>query len=358
MMPNDIPPACRKNLKTGTVIPAMPLALNEQRHLDERHQRALIRYYLDSGAGGIAAGVHTTQFEIRSPKFGLLEPVLSLVSREIDSYSKKTGNQIFKISGVCGRTPQAVKEAVLAKDLGFHAVLLSLAAMSASTTEQLIEHCRTISGIMPLFGFYLQSSVGGRDLPYSFWRKFVEIENVAGIKIAPFNRYKTLDVVRALADAGREKEIPLYTGNDDNILADLLTEYLIPTKGGVKKIRMVGGLLGHWSVWTKKAVKLLSEIHSCTSSESPIPQELLSRGQQITDANAAFFDAANNYKGCIAGIHQVLKMQGLLRGTWCLNPDEHLSNGQLEEITRVYSDYPHLNDDEFVRENLDRWLTE
>ena len=345
----DIPQTCLEKLKEGTVIPAMPLAITEQRNLDERFQKALLRYYMDSGVGGIAAGVHTTQFEIRSPEFGLLEPVLTLVSREIDSYSEITGSQILKISGVCGKTSQAVEEASLSRDLGFHAVLLSLAAMSESNTKQLIDHCRTISGIMPVIGFYLQPSVGGSDLPYSFWRQFAEIENVAGIKIAPFNRYKTLDAVRALADAGREKEIPLYTGNDDNIVADLLTEYQIPTKDGIKNIRIVGGLLGHWSVWTKKAVELLSEIHSYTRSGLPIPQELLSRGQQITDANAAFFDAANDYSGCIAGIHQMLKQQGLLRGIWCLNPDENLSIGQLGEITRIHSDYPHLNDDEFVR---------
>ncbi len=355
---NNIPPACRTKLRQGTVIPAMPLAIDEKRHLDPKYQKALIRYYLDSGAGGIAAGVHTTQFEIRSPEFSLLRPVLSLVSQEIDNYSKEAPGQILKISGVCGKTPQAVGEAALAEDLGFHAVLLSLSAMADADTESLIDHCRAVAEIMPLFGFYLQPSVGGRDLPYSFWRKFAEIENVAGIKIAPFNRYKTLDVVRAVADAGREKEIPLYTGNDDNIVADLLTEYLIQAKRGEKKVRIVGGLLGHWSVWTRKAVELLSEIHSYTDPGLPIPRELLSRGQQITDANAAFFDAANNYRGCIAGIHEVLKMQGLMAGTWCLNPDERLSAGQLEEITRVYSAYPHLNDDEFVRGNLQKWLSE
>jgi dihydrodipicolinate synthase/N-acetylneuraminate lyase len=210
---------------------------------------------------------------------------------------------------------------------------------------------------MPVFGFYLQPSVRGRDLPYSFWREFAEIENVTGIKIAPFNRYKTLDVVRAVADAGRENEIPLYTGNDDNIVADLLTEYRVQAGGKEKKIRIAGGLLGHWSVWTKKAVELLEEIHTCINSGSPVPHELLSRGQQITDANAAFFDSSNNFKGCIAGIHQVLKIQGLLAGTWCLDPNELLSEGQLEEIERVYADYPHLNDDEFVRNNLRRWLS-
>ncbi len=355
---NTIPPGCQKKLRQGTVIPAMPLAIDEKRKLDLKHQKALIRYYLDSGAGGIAAGVHTTQFAIRSPEFRLLKPVLSLVSREIDSYSKKTPGQVLKISGVCGKTPQAVEEAALAGNLGFHAVLLSLAAMADSDTGSLIDHCRAVAEIMPLFGFYLQPSVGGRDLPYSFWREFAEIENVAGIKIAPFNRYKTLDVVRAVADAGREEEIPLYTGNDDNIVADLLTEYLVPAKGGTKRVRIVGGLLGHWSVWTRKAVELLSEIHSYTDPGLPIPGELLSRGQQITDANAAFFDAANNYRGCIAGIHEVLKMQGLMAGTWCLNPDEKLSEGQLEEIARVHTAYPYLNDDEFVSENLQRWLSE
>ncbi len=355
---NHIPSACQTKLRQGTVIPAMPLAIDEKRHLDQKHQKALIRYYLDSGAGGIAAGVHTTQFEIRSPEFGLLRPILSLVSQEIDNYSNKASGQILKISGVCGKTFQAVDEAALAEDLGFHAVLLSLSAMADSDTRSLINHCRAVAKIMPLFGFYLQPSVGGRDLSYSFWREFAEIENVAGIKIAPFNRYKTLDVVRAVADAGRENEIPLYTGNDDNIVADLLTEYLVPARDDVKRIRIVGGLLGHWSVWTRKAVELLSEIHACTAGPGlPIPGELLSRGQQITDANAAFFDAANNYKGCIAGIHEVLKMQGLMAGTWCLNPDEKLSAGQLQEIKRVHKAYPHLNDDEFVRANLQRWLS-
>ena len=353
----DIPPSCRKKLLTGTVIPAMPLALNKLRRLDERRQRALVRYYIDSGAGGIAVGVHTTQFEIRSPKFRLLEPVLSLVSEEIDSYGSKTGAQIIKISGVCGRTPQALEETFLAEKLGFHAVLLSLSAMSEASNRQLIDHCRSVSRIMPVFGFYLQPSVGGRDLTYAFWREFAEIENVAGIKIAPFNRYKTLDVVRAVADSGREKEIALYTGNDDNIVADLLTEYPVPVKDEIKKIQIAGGLLGHWSVWTKKAVELLREIHACKNTRLPVYSELLSRGQQITDANAAFFDSTNNFKGCIAGINQVLKMQGLLEGIWCLDPNEALSKGQLEEIKRVHTCYPHLNDDEFVRKNLQRWLS-
>lgn len=356
MIISDIPATCLEILRKGTVIPAMPLALRPDRSLDERHQKALIRYYMDAGAGGIAAAVHTTQFAIRSPEFRLLEPVLSLTSREIDSYGKKTGSRIIKISGVCGKTAQAIEEAALAQKLGYHAVLLSLSALAESDTRELINHCRKIAGIMPVFGFYLQPSVGGRNLPYSFWREFVEIDNIAGIKIAPFNRYKTLDVVRAVADAGREKEIPLYTGNDDNIVADLLTEYRFPTKEGLKKIRITGGLLGHWSVWTRKAVELLSEIHDCSEAGKPIPRELLSRGQQITDANAALFDAANDFKGCIAGIHQVLKQQGLLNGIWCLNPEETLSEGQLEEISRIIKDYPDLNDDGFVRQNLDSWL--
>jgi len=210
--------------------------------------------------------------------------------------------------------------------------------------------------MMPLVGFYLQPAVGGRVLPYSFWSAFAEIENVVAIKIAPFNRYQTLDVVRAVCMAGREREIALYTGNDDNIVVDLLTEYAIPTPMGTRHARIVGGLLGHWAVWTQKAAALLDEIHALTEAGAPVPQELLTRAARITDCNAAFFDAAHTFAGCIPGLHTVLQRQGLLAGTWTLNPQEKLSPGQFREITRVYHDYPELNDDAFVRENLTIWL--
>ncbi|MEP6536912.1 MAG: dihydrodipicolinate synthase family protein [Bryobacteraceae bacterium] len=326
----------RARLRQGLVIPAHPLALTAERKLDERRQRALTRYYAACGAGGIAVGVHTTQFAIR--EVGLLKPVLEMARQEAGG--------CLSIAGICGPTPQAVREAELAAGLGYDAGLLSLAALPNAITRKLIEHTKAVASVIPIVGFYLQPAVGGRVLPYDFWRRFAEIENVVAIKMAPFNRYQTLDVIRAVADSGRAAEISLYTGNDDNIVADLLTEF--PLSG--KKLRIVGGLLGHWAVWTKRAVELLDSIHTLP------PGEALTSGVQITDSNAAFFDAANGFHGCIAGLHEVLRRQGLLEGRWCLNPDEDLSPGQMEEIDRIYAAYPALNDDEFVRENLDAWL--
>lgn len=346
----------RKNLQRGLVIPAMPLALGARRRFDERHQRALARYYIDAGTGGLAVGVHTTQFEIREPDVGLFEPVLSLISAEIDAWCAQRGRSIVKIAGVCGRTAQAIREATFARHAGYDAALLSLSAFAGDEAPTIIEHCRAIAKILPLVGFYLQPAVGGRVLPYAFWREFAEIDNVVAIKIAPFNRYQTLDVVRAVCDAGRDREIALYTGNDDNIVTDLLTEYAIETPSGTRRARIVGGLLGHWAVWTRKAVALLDHVHALTATGTPISPEWLTRAAQITDSNAAFFDAAHNFAGCIPGIHEVLRRQGLLAGTWCLNPCEVLSPGQREEIDRVYRAYPHLNDDDFVAENLDTWL--
>ena len=336
-------------LQRGAVIPACPLALTANRKLDERRQRALIRYYIAAGAGGIAAGVHTTQFEIRD--HGLYKPVLELVTSEV----RRTGSSIVKIAGVCGHTKQAASEAATARELGYDAVLLSLGALRDAADDELIEHCRSIGEILPLVGFYLQPSAGGRLLPYSFWRRFAEIENVAAIKIAPFNRYQTIDVVRAIAESGRD-DIALYTGNDDNIVLDLLTPYRFMVNGAMVERRIVGGLLGHWAVWTKRAVELLDECHRIISSDEPIAQSVLARAIAITDANAAFFDAANHYAGCIPGIHEVLRRQSLLQGTWCLDPNETLSPGQLAEIDRVYWAYPELNDDSFVKEHLDQWL--
>jgi dihydrodipicolinate synthase/N-acetylneuraminate lyase len=318
------------------VIPAHPLALTAERKLDERRQRALTRYYVAAGAGGIAVGVHTTQFAIREA--GLLKPVLELARQE--------AGDCLSIAGVCGPTLQAVREAELAVNCGYQAGLLSLAALPNATTRKLIEHVTAVAAVIPVVGFYLQPAVGGRVLPYEFWRRFAEIENVVAIKMAPFNRYQTLDVIRAVADSGRADEIALYTGNDDNIVADLLTEFHF----GGRKLRIVGGLLGHWAVWTKRAVDLLQRLRT-----TPLP-EALTTGVQITDSNAAFFDAANGFRGCIAGLHEVLRRQGLLEGLWCLDPDEGLSPGQMEEIDRVYAAYPALNDDDFVRENLNAWM--
>ena len=352
----DLPRPIVESVRKGLVIPASPLALDAQRKFDPRRQKALVRYYIDAGAGGVACGVHSTQFEIRDPNVALFEPVLKLVSATMDEAAKKAGRPIFKVSGVCGRTEQALKEAQFAQDNGYHACLLSLAAMAKEEIPAIVKHCRAISEIMPIIGFYLQPAVGGRVLPYEFWRAFAEIDNVIAIKMAPFNRYQTFDVIRAVCEARRAKDITLYTGNDDNIVVDLLTEFKIHTGRGEESIRIKGGLLGHWCVWTKRAVEQLEAIHSIVAKKEPIPQACLTLAAQVTDANAAFFDPAHAFAGCIPGIHEVLRRQGLLQGTHCINPHEKLSPGQSAEIDRVYKSYPHLNDDAFVKENLARWL--
>jgi dihydrodipicolinate synthase/N-acetylneuraminate lyase len=331
----------REKLRRGVVIPAHPLALDVNRKLDERRQRALTRYYLASGAGGVAVGVHTTQFEIRDPRVGLYQPVLTLAMEELRA------TDAIRIAGIVGATPQALKEAELAARAGYHVGLLSLAALRQASVAELTEHARAVASVIPVFGFYLQPAVGGRILPYEFWRRFAEIENVVAIKMAPFNRYQTLDVVRAVAESGRADEIALYTGNDDSIVVDLLT----PFRFGGRTLRIAGGLLGHWAVWTRRAVELLEQIH-----KDPECPGWLTRAAEVTDSNAAFFDTANQFAGCIAGLHEVLRRQGLMAGRWCLNPAEDLSSGQVEEIDRVYAAYPHLNDDDFVRQNLDAWL--
>ncbi|MDQ3441476.1 MAG: dihydrodipicolinate synthase family protein [Planctomycetota bacterium] len=346
----------RDTLHKGLVIPAHPLALNAQRKLDERRQRALTRYYIAAGSGGLAVGVHTTQFEIRDPQHGLYEPVLSLAAEEMDRADKDRGVPLVRIGGIAGQTEQATKEAGILRDLKYHAGLLSLGAMAKAEDDALIAHCRAVSEIIPLVGFYLQPAVGGRALPYSFWRRFAEIENVVAIKMAPFNRYQTLDVVRAIAESGRD-DVALYTGNDDNIVMDLITPYQIHLGGDAfVERRIVGGLLGHWSVWTKAAVGLLVDCQHY-GRQRQVPQEVFVRSIEVTDSNAAFFDAANKFAGCIAGLHEVLRRQGLLEGIWCLNPNEGLSPGQKEEIDRVYAAYPHLNDDDFVEEGRDDWLS-
>jgi dihydrodipicolinate synthase/N-acetylneuraminate lyase len=340
----------RTHLLAGQVIPAHPLALTADRKLDERHQRALTRYYLAAGAGGIAVGVHTTQFAIRDPAHGLFEPVLALAAETVATEIAIRPRPFARIAGVIGRTSQAVREAEAAARLGYDAVLLSLGAWEEDSIDGMLAHCEAVGELLPLFGFYLQPAVGGRVLSYEFWRRFVEIPAVVAIKIAPFNRYQTLDVIRAVADARRD-DVALYTGNDDNILLDLLTRF---RHGGAER-RIVGGLLGQWAVWTRNAVTMLGSLRRLTP-ESPIDPAWLRTATAITDANSALFDAANGFAGCIAGIHEVLRRQGLMQGIWCLDPAEGLSRGQLEEIERVLGAYPDLRDDEWVAEHKDAWL--
>jgi dihydrodipicolinate synthase/N-acetylneuraminate lyase len=331
----------REHLRAGQVIPAHPLALTESRSLDEARQRGLTRYYIDAGAGGVAVGVHTTQFAIRDSGVGLLRPVLELAIDEARA-NAETNRTFAMIAGVCGPTAQASGEAELAAALGYDAGLLSLGGLGNAGDDELLAHCRTIAEIIPLFGFYLQPAVGGRVLSYEFWREFAEIPNVWAIKIAPFNRYQTIDVVRAVVEAGRN-DVALYTGNDDNIVADLLTPFPISV-GGTTVLRWIdGGLLGQWAVWTRGAVALLAAIKDARASGEYGPT-LLSHGAALTDANAAVFDAANGFAGCIPGIHEVLRRQGLLDGVWCLDPDEVLSPGQAEEISRVERSYPEVTD--------------
>jgi hypothetical protein len=344
-------------LHGGVVIPAHPLALTADRRLDERHQRALTRYYLAAGAGGVAVAVHTTQFAIRDPRVGLFEPVVALAAETANEFAERHRRPVVKVGGVVGPTEQALREAALLRDRGYHIALLSLAAHKEATVDQLIEHCRAVAEIMPLMGFYLQPAVGGRLLPVEFWRRFAELPNAVAIKIAPFNRYQTLDVVRGVAESGRAEEIALYTGNDDNIIVDLLSPYRIGTPAGAKTLRIRGGLLGHWACWTRSAVQQLLECHNAGTEEGIRP-DLLRLANEVTDANSAFFDVKNNFAGCIAGIHEVLRRQGLMAGRWCLDPHEDLSPGQMEEIDRVYRAYPHLNDDAFVEKHRDEWLKE
>jgi hypothetical protein len=343
------------------------LALDARRKLDERRQRALTRYYLTAGAGGVAVGVHTTQFAIREPSVGLLRPVLELAAEEVKRHVQAAhgGAAIARIAGICGQTRQAVGEAQLARELGYDLGLLSLTAMKDRSLDEMIGHARAISEVIPIFGFYLQPAVGGRVLPFAFWRQLAEIENLVAIKIAPFNRYHTLDVVRAIAESGRAGQVALYTGNDDNIIADLLTTYRINCGGRPVTLRIVGGLLGHWAVWTRRAVEQLEAIHRLLAGQ-PEPaasphagmtvSDWLRQGIEVTDANAAFFDAANGFAGCIAGLHEVLRRQGLFEGRWCIDAGEDLSPGQSQEIDRICSAYPHLNDDAFVTAHRDEWL--
>lgn len=343
--------------REGCVIPALPLALDGDRKWDPRRQRALIRYYLDAGAGGIAVAVHTTQFEIREPGIDLFAPLLALASSEMDAYVARTGRPVFKIAGVCGQTEQAVEEAKAAKAAGYHAVLLSPGGLGAFGEDYLVERTRQVAAQMPVIVFYLQTAVGGRRFSYPYWQAVFATEQVIGLKSAPFDRYQTLDMMRAAALSPRADEISAYTGNDDSIIVDLLTPYAFEEGGRVAEKSFVGGLLGHWAVWTKSAVEHLAAIKRARAQGS-VPQALLTLAAQVTDANGAFFDVANGFAGCIAGVHEVLRRQGLLDNILCLNPAETLSPGQAEEIDRVYRMYPALHDDAFVRANLQGWLAD
>lgn len=348
----QLDPTINGLLQQGTVIPAHPLALTEERKLDEKRQRALTRYYLTAGAGGVAVGVHTTQFEIRESEYNLLEPVLSIASEEVRSFASQ--RPVIAVAGICGPTEQALKEAELAARYGYHLGLLSMGGLHDYSEADLLKHARRIAEVIPLFGFYLQPAVGGRVLSYSFWKEFADIPNMYAIKIAAFNRYQTLDVVRAVAESSRRDDIALYTGNDDHIIEDLLTPFRLKANGKDYEKCFVGGLLGHWAVWTSKAVELLEKLKAL--DRSAIPDEYLSLAVHTLDANAVLFDAENDFAGCIPGIHEILRRQGLLAGRWCLNTDEVLSPGQIEEIDRICKNYPHLNDDDFVKQHLDEFI--
>lgn len=342
----------KEALHKGMVIPAHPLILDESRRLDEVRQRRLTRYYLAAGVGGLAVGVHTTQFEIRKPEINLLETVLRLAAEEVER--ARLERPFIKVAGIVGPTPNAKKEAALALRYGYHLGLVSLGGLTTYSESELLQHLRAIAAIIPVFGFYLQPAVGGRILSYDFWRACADIPNVHAIKVAAFNRYQTLDVLRAVCASDRRNAIALYTGNDDNIVADLLTPYRFTINGEQVEKRFVGGLLGHWAAWTKNAVALFDEIKQCVACGDPEIENLLAKGVTVTDMNAVIFDAANAFKGCIAGIHEVLRRQGLMEGTWCLNPEEKLSAGQAEELDRIYATYPHLTDDAFVNDFLEK----
>lgn len=346
----DLDPAVAAAIARGIAIPAHPLALDAGRKLDIRRQRALTRYYLDAGAGGLAVGVHTTQFAIR--EVGLYEPVLRLAMETAQDWTRRP---LAMVAGLAGPTEQAVGEARLAVSLGYHAGLLSLAALKGRSSADVVAHCRAVAAEIPLVGFYLQPAVGGMTLDAEFWRAFAAIDNVIAIKVAPFNRYRTLDVLRGVVAAGAQERVALYTGNDDHIVLDLALPFDIRHGGETHRLHFRGGLLGHWSVWTSGAVALLERCRAARAAGGP-DADLLALDARVTDCNAAFFDVANGFHGCIAGCHEVLRRQGLLEGTWCLDPNECLSPGQAQAIDRVLRDHADLADDDFVAANLDRWL--
>lgn len=348
---DEIPQEVARLVAEGTVIPAHPLALDAERRLDERRQRALTRYYLDAGAGGLAVGVHTTQFAIRD--VGLYEPVLALAMETAGAWTERP---VAMVAGLAGRTEQACREADVAAGLGYHAGLLSLAAFKGASVEEMLAHCRAVAERIPLFGFYLQTAVGGVALPVEFWRAFAAIENVVGIKMAPFDRYRTLDVIRGVAEAGAADRVALYTGNDDHIVADLLAPFPVrDDAGGEQTLRIVGGLLGHWCVWTSSAVDIHRRCRAAVAA-GRIDPDLLALDARVTECNAAVFDVANDFAGVICGVHEILRRQGLLEGTWCLDPHEALGPGQAQRIDAIYDRHGDLADDAFVAANLERWL--
>ncbi|MFA7637514.1 MAG: dihydrodipicolinate synthase family protein [Monoglobales bacterium] len=341
-----------KILSNGTVIPATPLALTKDRKFDEKHQRLLMKYYLESGAGGIATAVHTTQFTIRDPKINLFDTILKVVVDEIEKYENATSKTIVRVAGACGPKEQAVEEAKKAKEYGYDAVLLSPGGLGHLSEDELVERTKAVAEVMPVIGFYLQEKVGGRRFTYNYWERVCATDNVVAIKCASFNRYQTLDVVRAAAFSKRADEITLYTGNDDNIVIDLLTNYEFKDDNGNTVTKgFSGGLLGHWTLWTKKVVEMFEMLMEAKKHDK-IDAKLLTLAAQVTDCNAAFFDTANDFAGCIPGVHEVLHRQGLLEGIWCLDEEEVLSPGQAEEITRIYNMYPDLSDDDFVKDIL------
>ena len=345
-------------LCSGCVIPAHPLALQKDNHIDNRRQRALTRYYLAAGAGGLAVGVHTTQFAIHEPQFGLYRPVLEMTMETArEAEARKDCDNPIMIAGILGNTEQAVREASLARELGYHIGLLSLTALRGKSVDEMVDHCREVAEVMPIMGFYLQETISRMVLGTDFWQKFFAIPNVCAVKIAPFNRYQTLDVLEAVAHSGRSEEIALYTGNDDNIILDLLTRYEFIVNGKTVQLRIVGGLLGQWACWTKKAVEHLDRIKAIRERREHVPHDLITLASQLTLANREIFDAENHFPGCIPGISYILKRQGLLNNIRTLDPNERLSSGQADKIDRIVRDYPHLTDDDFVKTNLDRWLT-
>jgi hypothetical protein len=349
---SDLPQDVLALLAQGAVIPAHPLALDANRQFDRRRQRALTRYYVDAGAGGLAVGVHTTQFAIRER--GLYETVLRSAMEDRLAWNDRP---MVMIAGLCGGTQQAQAEARTAVGLGYHAGLLSLAALAGKPEDEIIAHCQAVAQEIPLIGFYLQTVVGGPVLSSDFWRRFAEIPNALAIKVAPFNRYRTLDVVRGVVEARAEERVFLYTGNDDHIILDLALPFVAMRDGAPVQVRFRGGLLGHWSVWTSSAVRQLQQVKTAIAANGgTLPPQLLALDARVTDCNAAFFDVANNFHGCIAGCHEVLRRQGLLEGIWCLDPEEGLGAGQSEEIDRVYRQHGDLADDLFVRANLEKWL--
>jgi hypothetical protein len=347
---SQLPPEILSMIRRGVAIPAHPLALDAERRFDRRRQRALTRYYVDSGVGGLAVGVHTTQFAIR--EIGLYEPVLAAAMEDSKAWADRP---LVMVAGICGKTEQAVTEAQTAVRLGYHAGLLSLSALKGASTDEIIAHCRRVAEEIPLVGFYLQPAVGGMSLDAAFWEHFAAIENVIAIKVAPFNRYRTLDVVRGVVAARAEERVTLYTGNDDHIVLDLVTPFTAMRDGMPVTVRFKGGLLGHWSVWTRNAVRMLDQLQKAVEA-GPLAPEILALDARVTDCNSAFFDVAHDFHGCIAGCHEILRRQGLLEGIWCIDPHEGLSPGQLEEIDRVSRDHADLSDDSFVAENLHRWL--